>query len=55
MRNLISIIALTLGISLGYAEIPDGYYSGLDGKQGAELKDAICQASSGYVRVTYNT
>ena len=55
MRNLISIIALTLGISLGYAEIPDGYYSGLDGKQGTELKDAICQASSGYVRVTYNT
>ena len=37
------------------AEIPQGYYSPLDGKSGDGLSAAVTALSAGHVRVTYNT
>lgn len=49
----IALLALC-GVSLR-AEIPSGYYSGLDGKQGVVLRNAVAALADGHQRITYNT
>lgn len=41
--------------TLAFADIPDGYYQSLDGKQGAQLKQAVRQLADGHSVVTYST
>jgi endonuclease I len=53
----IRLTAAALGtVALGMmAEVPEGYYTPLDGKSGAALEQAIKTLAEGHTRITYNT
>lgn len=43
-KRILFVLTLCLTITSGFAEIPTGYYSALNGKKGADLKTAACNA-----------
>lgn len=53
----IRLTAAALGtVVLGMmAEVPEGYYTPLDGKSGAALEQAIKALAEGHTRITYST
>ncbi|MDE6392551.1 MAG: endonuclease [Muribaculaceae bacterium] len=56
MRLYGTILATAAICSLAArADIPQGYYTTLDGKSGEELSAAVTALSAGHVRVTYST
>lgn len=55
MKHLFASITIICACAAALAEIPEGYYQSLDGKQGAELKLAVRAIADGHIVVTYNT
>lgn len=55
MKHLFASITFICACAAAVAEIPEGYYQSLDGKQGADLKQAVRAIADGHTVVTYNT
>lgn len=49
-----SAILFAVSVFPSFAEIPDGYYSALDGKASSELKSAACTAVTPHTQLRYN-
>ncbi len=54
-KRLLAAVSLSLAMQPAFAEIPSGYYSAIDGKQGNMLEKALQALSEGHVRITYST
>lgn len=54
MRKLIILLSV-VGTMTAYADIPTGYYSGLEGKSGTTLKKAAKSASASHERIPYQS
>ncbi len=54
-KRLLAAVSLSLAMQPAFAEIPSGYYSAIDGKEGNMLEKALQALSEGHVRITYST
>lgn len=55
MRKYLLSALLLSGAAIAMGEIPEGYYSTLDGKSGVALRRAVAALADGHKTVTYNT